>query len=330
VLQSVEDLLQRKLNAGKYSSMRPGKLVCSECAPREGQHRRAGGDEQWNVCDHETETDDSAGGGSHRGEESSYSDATRPAGVDVGVESDYHARGVNGQHCGGHLARIHQIVAATADIDRASQLSEESSLRFPGNSVSEPTLYLKTFFTLHPGVDRGEHITRCSRNRSGGGRESGSRDLRDQPALIGHVDTRSFFGECLIERRRAKPDFVSYVEELTLADQIAGFGKSARALELRCTGEHTLECLAIKQRLERASWNRHRGRRFLVFWGRRRSHAELYLRSPCRKASVNGQAKAVVSVGVEEPYAAEKYEDSNPPEYHVQLPDQCVTNRVRD
>jgi hypothetical protein len=164
----------------------------------------------------------------------------RSAGVNIGVESYDDARCIDRQYRRGNLARLHQIVAAAADVDRASQLAEEAPLRLPRDSIGEATLYLQTFVAQHPGVDRREDFARSSGNGPRRGREPRACDLRHDAAFLGHVDARSFLGERLIERPGAETDLVSYVEELSLADQIARLGKRARALQLRGPREDAL------------------------------------------------------------------------------------------
>jgi len=134
-----------------------------------------------------------------------------------------------------------------ADVDRATQFAEEAPLRLPGDSVSEPALDLETLVSQHPRIDRRENVFRSPGDSPGRGGEAGAGDLRHDTALLRDVDARPLLGERLVDRRRIQPDFVSYVDELALADQIAGLGKRTRALELRRAREDALESLAIQQ-----------------------------------------------------------------------------------
>jgi hypothetical protein len=124
-------------------------------------------------------------------------------------------------------------------------------LRLPCNSVGETALNLKTLFSLHPRIDGGEHVTLISGHRSRRGRKAGSGDLRDEPALLGNVDARSFFRQRLIEHGRTESDFVSYVAELSLADEIARIGHRSSALQLGGSRQHPFERLPVEQRLSR-------------------------------------------------------------------------------
>src|SRR6202022_2005792 len=109
------------------------------------------------------------------------------------------------------------------------------------------------------------HISRGSGNGSRGCRESGAGDVRDESSFFGDIDAGSFLGQCLIDGAGTEPDFVSYVEELFLATEIAGIRERACALEFRRPGENPLESLSVEQRLPCGE------RRLLI------GHAELYL-----------------------------------------------------
>src|SRR5437660_10151877 len=98
MLQSIENLLERELDAGKDPAVCARHLITGERAARKREDRRAGGDEQRQVGDDQPEADNSAGGGSHCGYKSSDPDATRPAGVNVGVESHYDAGSIDREH----------------------------------------------------------------------------------------------------------------------------------------------------------------------------------------------------------------------------------------
>jgi len=106
---------------------------------------------------------------------------------------------------------------------------------------------------------------RGSGNGSRGCRESSARDLRDESPFFGDIDAGPFFRQRLIDGGGIEPDFTSYLEELTLADEITGIGERAGALELRRPRENPLECLSVEQRLSSGE------RRLLI------GHAELYL-----------------------------------------------------
>ena len=144
--------------------------------------------------DDKPETDDSARGSTHRRHEGPHSDAARPAGVDVSIQSHYDARGVDCQDRRRDLSGIHQIVAAAADVHGAPQPSKKSALRLPGDPIREATLHLQTFLTLHPRVYGCEKIARISWHRTRCCRESGAGDLRHEAALIRHIDASSLFG----------------------------------------------------------------------------------------------------------------------------------------
>jgi len=153
----------------------------------------------------------------------------------------------------------------SAEVHRSSQLAEQPPLRLPGDAIGESALDLKTFLPLHPRIDGGKHISRGSGNGSRRGRESSAGDLRDESPFFGDIDPRSFLRQRLIDGCGIEPDFASYVEELTLANEIAGIGQRTGALELRRPSENPLERLPIEQRLSCGE------RRLLV------GHAELYL-----------------------------------------------------
>src|SRR6266566_9054565 len=144
MLEPIEDLLQRELHAGENTAMCPRDPVGAEGAAGKREHGGAGGDEEGNVGDDEPESEDSARGGSHRREEPADSNTSRSNGVNVGVEPDDDAGGIDRHHRRGHLARIHQIVAAATDVDSASELAEKSPLGLPCDSVGETALHLKT------------------------------------------------------------------------------------------------------------------------------------------------------------------------------------------
>src|SRR2546423_572470 len=195
-------------------------LVSGYRAAGEWKHRRTSDEEEWNVGDYQTKAEDPARRGAHGRQNTTHSNALRPAGVNVGVEPHHDSRSVHWQYRGGYLSGIHQVVSASAHADRTPQLSEKSALWLPGDAVGKPPLHLETFVPLHPRVDRCEDVARSPRNCSGRGCETSARHVRDQAALLGHVDARSLFRQRLVERCGAQSDFVSYVAELTLADEI--------------------------------------------------------------------------------------------------------------
>ena len=158
------------------------------------------------VGDNEPEAKDSAGHCSHRGEDTTHSDALRPAGVNVGVESHDDPRSIHRQHRRRYLSGIHQVVSAPTHVDGAPELAEKSALRLPGDAVREPPLHLETFLPLHPRIDRGEDIALSSPERFSSRWRTGSGDLRDQSPLLGHIDSGSLFRERLVQRRSAQPD----------------------------------------------------------------------------------------------------------------------------
>jgi hypothetical protein len=171
--------------------------------------------------------------------------------MNVGVEPHHNARGINRKDSRRNLRCIDQVECVPAEIHSSSQLSEQAALWLPGDAIGEPALDLEAFFPLHPRIDGAKHIPRVSRNGSGCSRIAGAGDLRDKSSLFGHVDTCSFFSQRLIDGGGVESDFVSYVEELTFADEIAGIGERTGALKLRRPGENALERLSVEQSLSR-------------------------------------------------------------------------------
>jgi hypothetical protein len=169
--------------------------------------------------------------------------------MNVGVEAHDRSRGIDRKDCRRNLSRIHQIESVAAEIHGSSQLAEQSTLWLPGDAIGKSPLDLKTLLPLHPRIDGGQNIPRIARNRSRRRRVSGAGYLCDEPPFFGDIDSRSLFRQRLIDGARAQPDFVSYVEKLTLADQITGLWKRARALELRRSSKNALERLSVEQRL---------------------------------------------------------------------------------
>jgi hypothetical protein len=185
--------------------------------------------------------------------------------MNVSIKPHYRTRGINGKNRRRNLSRIYQIVGMSTEVHGSSQLAEQPALRLPGDAIGESALNLETFLPLHPGIDGGKHIARGSRNGPRRRRESGAGDLRDQSPFLGDIDARSFFGQRLIYGGGIEADFVSYVEELTLGDEITGIRERASALELRRPCQNPLESLSVEQRLSCGE------RRLLI------GHAELYL-----------------------------------------------------
>jgi hypothetical protein len=190
--------------------------------------------------------------------------SSRAALVNVRVEPYHHPRGINRKDGRRNLCRIHQIEGMSTEVHGSSQLAEQSPLGFPRDAIGESALDLETFLPLHPRIDGGQHVARISGNGSRSSCVSGAGDLGDKSPFLGDVDARSFFRQRLIDGRGVEPDFVSYVEELTLADEIAGIGQRAGALQLRRPRENALERLSIQQCLSSGE------RRLLI------GHAELY------------------------------------------------------
>src|SRR4051812_16117060 len=129
-----------------------------ESSPGKWQNRGAGGDEERQVDDDEPEPHYTACNGADRGDEAADSDATRAAGVDVGVESDYDSRRVDRQDGRRHLAGVHQVESAPADVDGAAQLAEQSALRLPGDSLGEAALDLEALLPQHPRIYGCENV----------------------------------------------------------------------------------------------------------------------------------------------------------------------------
>src|SRR2546423_130629 len=215
--------------------------------------------------DDESQTNETSSDAARTDEQPAKPNASRATRVNVRVESYDHPRGVNGKNGRRNLPRIYQIVGVSAEVHGSSQLAEQPALRLPGDAIGESALDLETFLPLHPRIDGGKHISRRSGNGSRRRRESGASDLGDESPFFGNIDAGPFFRQRLIDGGGIETDFVSYVEELTLADEITGIRERAGALELRRPSENPLECLSVEQRLSC------RERRFLV------GHAELYL-----------------------------------------------------
>jgi hypothetical protein len=180
--------------------------------------------------DDKSKTQEPANSAASDHEHATSANSPCPALMNVRVEPHHDTRGINRKDSRRNLRSIHQIEGVPAEIHRSSQLPEQSPLRLPGDAIGESALDLEAFFPLHPRIDGGQHIARISRNGSGRRRVSGAGDLRDEPSFFGHVDARSFFSQRLIDGGGVEPDFVSYVEELTLADEIAGIGERTGAL----------------------------------------------------------------------------------------------------
>src|ERR1700674_330955 len=215
--------------------------------------------------DDQSQTEEPANCAARDHENAAKPNPSRAALMNVRVEAYDDPRGINGKHGRRNLSRIYQVKPVSAEVHGSSQLAEQSALRLPGDAIGESALDLKTFLQLHPRIDGGKHIPRGSGDGSRRRRESGTGDLRDESPLFGDVDAGSFLRQCLVDRGGVEPDLVSYVPELSLANEIGGIGERAGALELRRASENTLERLSVEQRLSCGK------RRLLI------SHAELYL-----------------------------------------------------
>ena len=90
--EAIENLLECELNAGQDSPVSAGDPICGERAAGERQHCRAGGNEQGQVRDHQSEPDYSACRRSHRADETTDPYPARSAGVNVSIESYHDAR----------------------------------------------------------------------------------------------------------------------------------------------------------------------------------------------------------------------------------------------
>src|SRR4051812_13831094 len=238
VLEPVENLLEGELHARQHRAMGARHPICRESSPGKWQDCGAGGEKERQMHDCESEPNYTACQGADRGDEATDSDATRAAGVDIGVESDYYSRRVDRQDRCRHLAGIHQVESAPADVHCSAELAEQSALRLPGDALGEAALDLEALLAQHPRIYGCENVARIAWYGASGGGEPGAGDLRDEPALFRNVDPRALFRERLIYGRGAEADFVANVEELAFADRVARFRKRAGSLQLGGAGEH--------------------------------------------------------------------------------------------
>ena len=217
MLQPVENLLERELNAGENVSMATSDLVRARCSASERNKRGASCDKEGKMRNHQRESHQSAKYCSGTGGQATQSNASRSTWMDVGVEPHNHASRVHREDSRRDLSCVYQIVGAPADVDGSLQLAEQSTLGLPGDPVCKASLHLETFLARHPGVNRAKHVARSPGDGSRRGSEPGARELGDESALLGDIYPRSLFRERLIERLGAEADFLPYVAKLGLA-----------------------------------------------------------------------------------------------------------------
>jgi hypothetical protein len=231
----------------------------------EWKDRGSGGDNEREMSDDKPEPNESGGYSACTNHQSTDPNAFCTALMYICVESYHDSTVIDWQHGRGYLARVDQIVSPPADVDRSLELSKKSALRLPGDPVRKSPLDLQALFTLHPRVNRSEHVARISGNSSGGSREARPSQLRRQAAFFRNIDSGPFLCQCLVDSGWTQANFIPYLSKLCLTDKLARLRHGTRTLELRCAREHPLERLSVEQRLSGGK------RRFLI------GHAELYL-----------------------------------------------------
>jgi len=98
VLEPVEHLLERELHTRENSAVAAGDLVGSGRPASERKHSDAGCDQKRQMCDDEPETQEPAKYAARTYEKAAEPDPSRAALMDIRVQPDHHARGINGQH----------------------------------------------------------------------------------------------------------------------------------------------------------------------------------------------------------------------------------------
>jgi hypothetical protein len=124
VLQSVEHLLERELHSRQHSAVAASNLISARRTTREWKHSGACGDQNRQVGDGESETQERANRAPRDYEHAATPNTARTALMNVGVESYNHARRVNRKDGRRNLRRIDQIVGVSTEIHGSSQLAE--------------------------------------------------------------------------------------------------------------------------------------------------------------------------------------------------------------
>jgi hypothetical protein len=107
VLESVEHLLERELNAGENTPVAAGDAVGSCGSTRQWNEGTAGCKEQREMNDYQRKPDEAAHYTARGDHQPTQSDPPRTAWMNIRVEPDDDAIGVNRQHCRGNLSGIY-------------------------------------------------------------------------------------------------------------------------------------------------------------------------------------------------------------------------------
>src|SRR3954462_8242176 len=164
--------------------------VSSGCSSSEWKRRDPCSDKQWQMRNYEPKSHDSGGNATDSHHEPAGTDSFCPALMNVGVEPDNYATCINRKYSRRYLAGINEIVSVPADVHCSFEFAEKAALRLPGDPVRETPLYLQALVTLHPGINRREHVARISGNGSGCRGETGTCDLGYEATFFGNIDAR--------------------------------------------------------------------------------------------------------------------------------------------
>ena len=101
--------------------------------------------------------------------------------------------------------------------------------RLPHNALgAEIALCREPFLTLHPVVERLEHLARRAPHGALRAGKCAAVERREHPALFRHRHARSFFGERLAQIHRVQPDFLREVEKLRFAELLLAVARAGR------------------------------------------------------------------------------------------------------
>src|SRR5206468_8706322 len=177
--------------------------------PRSSDYDGCGGDGEREVEGHEHATS----GGADDRRASALPCQTATKGREISVEPHDRSRRVD-RHCGSSdFVGARERVTTAADIERPPHRAYEPTARFPNDSVGELSLDLKTFLTLHPGIDRLKNLARLTRYGAARAHASAAEQLgRDATLVRRQSHTRTLFREGLTKVLRGQPHFLSELE----------------------------------------------------------------------------------------------------------------------
>jgi hypothetical protein len=105
---------------------------------------------------------------------------------EIRVEPNQNSSSLDWNYGCRYLSCATEIIASAAHVEAALYDSEPSGPGFPRYSIRKATLHLKTLVSLHPGVERDEHLGRCSANGARCSCDSRTSDAREKALVFGN------------------------------------------------------------------------------------------------------------------------------------------------